>query len=88
MGSRFVRFLLIASLAGLIAAIITWLLGATWTAIGGGPMSIHGWIAMALGIIGTLGLGWGLMALAFRSHRDGWDDQVDNRWDPGRDDKR
>ena len=27
-----------------------------------------------------------LMALAFKSDREGWDDQVDNRFDPGRED--
>ena len=25
------------------------------------------------------------MGLAFRSHREGWDDRVDNSLDPGRD---
>jgi hypothetical protein len=48
-------------------------------------MSVHGWIAMGLGVLGTVGLAWGLMSLAFRSNREGWDDQVDNRLDPGRD---
>jgi len=46
-------------------------------------MSVHGWIALGLGVAGTVGLGWGLMALAFRSSREGWDDRVDNRLDPG-----
>jgi len=47
-------------------------------------MSVHGWIALGLGVLGTVGLSWLLMSLAFRSDRDGWDDQVDNRLDPGR----
>ena len=42
------------------------------------------WIAMGLGVTGTVGLTYGLMALAFKSHREGWDDQVDNTLDPGR----
>lgn len=49
-----------------------------WTAIGGGPLSIHGWIAMAIGISGTVALAWVLMALAFRSDRDGWDARADS----------
>jgi hypothetical protein len=28
------------------------------------------------------------MALAFKSHREGWDDQVDNTLDPGREERR
>jgi len=31
-----------------------------------------------------VGLTWGLISLAFRSHREGWDDRVDNTFDPGR----
>ena len=47
-------------------------------------LTLHGWIALTLGVLGTIGLTWGLMSLAFRSHRDGWDDRVDNSLDPGR----
>ncbi len=49
-----------------------------WMSIGGAPLSIHGWVAMALGISGTVALAWVLMALAFRSDRDGWDDRADS----------
>jgi len=48
-----------------------------WTAIGGGPLSLHGWIAMAVGIGGSIALAWVLMTLAFRSDRDGWDARAD-----------
>jgi len=67
-----------------VSALATGALGGFWMAIGGGPMPIHGWIAMGLGVLGTVGLTWLLMALAFKSHREGWDDQVDNTFDPGR----
>ncbi|MBU1345915.1 MAG: hypothetical protein KKA16_03070 [Alphaproteobacteria bacterium] len=80
------RPLLRTLLALAISALATWALGLFWTAIGGGDLPLHGWIAMALGITGTVGLAWGLMALAFKSHREGWDDRVDNTLDPGRDD--
>ncbi|MGH7028559.1 hypothetical protein [Brevundimonas sp.] len=79
------RFLLALGLAVVIAAAATLGLAGYWRLIGGGPMSVHGWIAMGLGVLGTVGLAWLLMALAFHSDREGWDDRVDNRLDPGRD---
>lgn len=48
-----------------------------WTAIGGGAMPIHGVVALSLGVAGTIALAWLLMALAFKSDRDGWDDRAD-----------
>lgn len=48
-----------------------------WTAIGGGAMPIHGVVALSLGVAGTIALAWVLMALAFKSDRDGWDDRAD-----------
>ena len=80
------RFLLALGLAVVIAAVVTLGLAGYWRLIGGGPMSVHGWIAMGLGVLGTVGLAWLLMSLAFRSDREGWDDRVDNRLDPGRED--
>lgn len=77
-----VRNVLIAlAVAGGCTFGIAW----TWIAIGGEDMSLHGWIALTLGVAGTIGLAWALMALAFRSSREGWDDRVDNSLDPGRD---
>lgn len=66
-----------AVLAPAIAVISTVGLSFAWTAIGGGPMPIHGLVALSLGILGTVVLAWGLMALAFRSDRDGWDERAD-----------
>lgn len=84
--SPFVRLILRTLLALAVAGAATWGLGLFWVAIGGGDLPLHGWIAMALGVAGTVGLTWVLMALAFKSHREGWDDQVDNTLDPGRED--
>lgn len=84
--SPFVRLILRTLLALAVAGVATWGLGLFWAAIGGGDLPLHGWIAMALGVTGTVGLTWALMALAFKSHREGWDDQVDNTLDPGRED--
>jgi len=79
------RLVLALVLAVAVAALATWGLGLFWTLIGGGEMSLHGWIAMTIGVLGTVGLAWGLMALAFRSDREGWDERVDNSLDPGLD---
>ncbi len=40
-------------------------------------MSIHGWIALTLGVVVTMAVGVGLMALVFFSARRGYDDAVD-----------
>ena len=48
-----------------------------WRMIGGGPLPLHGWIALSLGVLGTVALAWTLMGLAFRSSREGWDDRAD-----------
>ena len=82
---RFVRLVLRILLALALVAAATWGLGLFWVAIGGGDLPLHGWIAMGLGVAGTVGLTWGLMALAFKSSREGWDDQVDNGPASGRD---
>lgn len=85
MPSHFQRFCIYALIALVLSAVATWGLGLFWVAIGGGRLPLHGWIAMGLGVAGTVGLTWVLMALAFKSNREGWDDQVDNSLDPGRD---
>lgn len=86
MKRRVVRLLTSVVIAVVIAAAMTWGVGLTWTAIGGGAMSRHGWIALTLGVAGTVALSWLLMGLAFKSDREGWDDRVDNHLDPGRKD--
>ena len=42
--------------------------------LAGGHVSIHGYIALAIGVVGVCALAGGLMALAFYSSRAGWDD--------------
>lgn len=86
MASRLVRLVLSLALATLISGVATLAISWTWRAIGGGGLPLHGWIALLIGTFSTVGLAWGLMALAFKSHREGWDDRVDNSLDPGRDD--
>lgn len=76
--SKAVRFLLNLLLTALIAAGATFGLRQVWTGpMGGADMTLHGWIALGLGLFGTCGLTWLLMALAFKSSREGWDDRAD-----------
>jgi dipeptide/tripeptide permease len=56
-----------------VAAVIA-VVASLWRDIGDGGMSPAGWIAMGLGIVATLGLGVGLMALVFISNRRGYDE--------------
>ena len=47
-----------------------------WQSLGASELTVHGYIALVLGVIGTIGLGVGLMVLVFYSHRYGYDDRV------------
>jgi hypothetical protein len=61
---------------GLCALLLAVLWAATDLFSGHDVMSMHGWIAMGLGVIFTSGLGVGLMGLVFYSHRSHADDDV------------
>ncbi len=53
----------------------------------GTEMSIHGWIAMWLGVVLSMALGAGLMSLVFYSARRGYDDRVEFEPPPGDDEQ-
>jgi hypothetical protein len=71
----------------IIAALLAFLGGAAafaligWNRHSDVEMSVHGYIAMALGIGFTLLVGIGLMALVFYSSRKGYDEGV-GRFEP------
>jgi protein-S-isoprenylcysteine O-methyltransferase Ste14 len=51
-----------------------------WLALTYGQLpkiSVHGWIAMSIGIVMSLVIGCGLMWLSFYSSRNGFDDRAD-----------
>jgi len=50
-----------------------------WAQVGDSDITPAGWFAMALGIIVTLAVGIGLMALVFISNRRGYDEQTGGR---------
>ncbi len=63
-----------------VAAAVTAVIGIgivierSWNAIGTSEISLAGWLAMGFGIVATLALGIGLMALMFFSSRHGYDE--------------
>lgn len=69
--------LLVAAL-GAILAIAMVMAVDVWSGAGEVGMSHHGYIAMAVGVMATLALGGGLMALVFFSSRRGYDDGADS----------
>jgi hypothetical protein len=60
-----------------VAAVIV-VVANRWTSVGATQISAAGWLAMAFGILVTLALGIGLMALVFLSSRGGYD-EMDRR---------
>lgn len=71
------RFFWIA--AGLLVAIMAALVAVSRLEIFGAGFHVN--FALVLGVLGTIGLGVGLMALSFYSDRSGADDDVINRGD-------
>ncbi len=61
----------VAAVAVLAVSIV---IGRFWNDIGASEISLAGWLAMGGGIVVTLALGIGLMALVFISNRRGYDD--------------
>jgi hypothetical protein len=62
----------VAAIAVVLVVVIV--IAALWTGIGDAEISIVGWLALGLGVIVTLALGIGLMALVFISNRHGYDE--------------
>jgi hypothetical protein len=67
------RVLLILALFALLGASI-WFAGAAWVRLGGEPIPLYGYVAIAGGALFSLLVGGGLMALVFYSSRHGYDD--------------
>lgn len=66
---------LIVALAAILVLAILWAIYA-WNSVDV-EMSVHGYVAMILGIIFSLVVGCGLMALVFYSNRRGYDEPPD-----------
>jgi hypothetical protein len=63
-------------LLGLLALAVAFTVQA-WQRIDA-QLSIHGWIALGLGVLFSLVIGCGLMALIFYSSRHGYDERLKN----------
>jgi len=57
-----------------ILAAAGWYAGSAWLSLGGPPMPTTGYVAMALGVVFSLAVGFSLMALVFYSSRHGYDE--------------
>jgi ABC-type multidrug transport system permease subunit len=66
--------LIAAAVAAAVVAIVGGIVVSLWGAVGTAEISLAGWLAMAFGVLATLALGVGLMALVFISSRRGYDE--------------
>jgi hypothetical protein len=62
--------------AAVVAALVVVSVG-NWERIGDVGIGLNGWIALVLGIVVTMAVGIGLMALIFISNRRGYDEPPD-----------
>lgn len=71
-----------AATIGVVAVLLALLAAAAavgwwaWAELADIEMSMHGYVALAIGVVATLGLGMGLMWLVYFSHRRGFDDEA------------
>lgn len=72
-------FLLVIVASALLTALVIGLLRQSYADV----ISMHGWIALGLGVFFSFALAGGLMTLVFISARRGYDDRIE--MDPGDD---
>ena len=65
-------YILVPLFALLVGAF--WFAGTAWVHLGGDPIPLYGWFAIGGGVLFSLLIGGGLMALIFYSNRHGYDD--------------
>jgi hypothetical protein len=72
------NFGMIALLVALfgILAVASWYAAQAWISVDGPPMPATGYVAMTLGVVFSLLVGCGLMALLFYSSRHGYDERA------------
>jgi len=67
------KILLFTPLFAILIASI-WFAGSAWEHLNGDAIPMYGWAAIAGGVLFSLLVGGGLMALVFYSNRHGYDD--------------
>jgi hypothetical protein len=70
-----------------ILAVAGWYTARSWVSIQGPAMPVTGYVAMTLGVVFSVTVGCGLMALLFYSNRHGYD-EISYRQPQRRDDDR
>ncbi len=63
--------------AALVVALVVTISVGNWNFVGNSAIDLNGWIALILGVLVTLAVGIGLMALVFISNRRGYDEPPD-----------
>ena len=63
-----------------LLALSVWFAAAAWVRLGGDEIPFYGYVAIGGGVLFSLLVGGGLMALVFYSSRHGYDDSA-NRFD-------
>lgn len=71
--SRKATWLAVATAIAVVIVVVV-AMASVWTGLGDTGISEGGWVALVLGVIFTLALGIGLMALVFISNRRGYDE--------------
>ena len=74
------RALVMIALFALLALSL-WFAGTAWVRLGGDAIPLYGWAAIIGGVVLSLLVGGGLMALVFYSARHGYDDSAGQRDD-------
>lgn len=67
------QILVVTTLFAMLLFAVIWA-SMAWSSADGTEMSVHGWIALTLGVVFSLVIGCGLMALMFYSSRSGYDE--------------
>lgn len=62
-----------------------WFAYHVWASDSGPPLPASGYVAMGLGVLFSMVVGIGLMALVFYSHRHGYDERSQSEQGGGRD---
>ena len=74
------RVLLVIAPLFALLGLSVWFAVSAWGHIGGDAIPLYGYVAIAGGVLFSLLVGGGLMALVFYSSRHGYDDEA-NRFD-------
>ena len=67
------------AIAAVVLVVIVAVSVTNWDIVGASDIDFNGWIALILGVLVTLAVGVGLMALIFISNRRGYDEPPDKR---------